>query len=134
MPMARRPKFLAATRVVPLPQNGSSTQPFVNVHTKYSNNSVVSQFASKTTSNFVTVLMETSHSRLVARRLLPSTSMPNICVRFSMGRRFMTSIIISLPMFVKHKIHFDDPRFVGGALHISPSRHRTRAVGATIRS
>src|ERR1035438_7452704 len=41
------------------------------------------------TSSFVTVLIETSAMRLVARRLLPSTSIWMICARFAIGSLFM---------------------------------------------
>ena len=53
-----------------------------------------SQAAPRSTSSFVTVLMETSAMRLQERRLFPSTSIPRMAARSAIDRRFMENSLI----------------------------------------
>lgn len=57
------------------------------------------------------MLIETSASRLVARRLIPSINMPMICVRFSLVSVFILNIMLDELSLVKHKIQFDGKYF-----------------------
>src|SRR2546425_3811839 len=54
--------------------------------------------------SLVTVLMDTSARRLVARRLLPSASRPMIWARRSRGSLFISRSILNLHRPVKHKV------------------------------
>src|SRR2546426_10204180 len=67
----------------------------------------LSQAAPTSSRSFVTVLMDTSASRPVARRLVPSASRPRICARRLIGNLFMDVSVGSEGEPVKHKAHLD---------------------------